>query len=170
MGIDYGNGQTNVSNVMVAGTDEVIRFGVISLHEVMQAWCEDSEAYYGHPQCPYCGAELDDDVDDDYECECGHIISWVDEECYGEAVSFYYDRAGYQAESDSYGGDIFITKSPYYTLCGFCSPCAPGAGYLTDAGNDCKEFCFGPDWFDGPAPHDIYSVATGKLVYKKGDK
>jgi hypothetical protein len=61
-------------------------------------------------------------------------------------------------------GDIFITKSPYYTVCGFCSPCAPGAGYLTDKSEDCAAFCFGPDWFDGPVPYLIYRVSDGMLV------
>lgn len=170
MGIDYGRGLTNVSDVTLPGTETVVRFGVISMDEVLQAWCDESEAYYGKPNCPACGNELDADICDGHECECGAVIDWVGEECYGyEPLSHYVDDGGYQAESDSYG-DIFIIKSPYYTLCGFCSPCAPGAGSLTDSGEDCAAFCFGPDWFDGPVPHDIYEVKTGRLVCAKGDK
>jgi len=169
MGIDYGNGLTNVSDVKFPGTTTVVRYGVISQNEVLQAWCDESEAYYGSPHCPACGNELDGDVDDGHECECGHVIDWVGEECYGdEPLSHYVDDGEYKAESDSYG-DIFITKSPYYTVCGYCSPCAPGAGYLTDPGEDCAAFCFGPDWFDGPVPHDIYDVKTGLIVCAKGD-
>lgn len=166
MGYDYGRGLTNVSNVLVPGEERVIRFGVISQNEVLQAWCDSSEGWYGSPHCPNCGAELDSDVDDGYECECGYEIQWVGEECYGdEPLSHYVDDGEYRAESDSYG-DIFITDSPYFTKCSYCSPCAPGAGYNTSAGDDCCAFCFGPDWFDGQPPHDIYSVETGELVCK----
>jgi len=166
MGFDYGNGCTNVSNVLVPADTRPIRFGVIHQNELLQAWCDESEPYYGCPVCPYCLAELEEDICDGYECECGHTIDWVGEECYGdEPLSFRYDCAGYKAESDSYG-DIILTDSPYYTLCNYCSPCAPGAGYLTEAGSDCAAFCFGPDWFDGRPPHDIYEVATGRLVCK----
>ena len=164
MGYDYGRGKTNVSNVTLPGTATVIRYGVISQNEVMQAWCDESEGWYGKPHCPECGAELEDDVCDGHECECGYTIDWVGEDCYGdEPISHYVDGGGYTAESDSYG-DIFITKSPYYTVCGYCSPCAPGAGYNTDPGEDCAAFCFGPDWFDGEPPHAIYRVSDGQLM------
>ncbi|MHC4121720.1 MAG: hypothetical protein ACYSWO_29970 [Planctomycetota bacterium] len=168
MGYDYGNGKTNVSDVRIKGSGLFIRFGVISQNEVLQAWCDSSMAFYGSPHCPECGVQLDDDVCDGHECECGYEIGWVGDECYGdEPLSFYVDDGEYSAESDSYG-DIFLTKSPYYTVCGYCSPCAPGAGYLTDDGEDCAAFCFGPDWFDGPVPHDIHEVSTGRLVCAKG--
>ena len=164
MGIDYGLGLTNVSDVKIEGSVEVIRYGVISQNEVLQAWCEGSEPYYGNPHCPECGAELDSDICDGHECECGYTIDWVGEECYGDEPDYWFiDDGEYKAWSDSYG-DIFITKSPYYTVCGFCSPCAPGAGYLTDSGEDCAAFCFGPDFFDDQPPHNIYEVATGRLV------
>ncbi len=158
MGIDYGRGQTNTD------TTNGIRYGVISPHEVLQAWCDDSEAYYGKPYCPKCDAELDDDVCDGHECDCGYTISWVGEECYGdEPLSHYVDDDEYQAEACC-DGDIFITKSPYYTKCGFCSPYAPGAGYLTDNDNDCKAYCFGHDWFDGNTPYPVYRVSDDSLV------
>lgn len=158
MGIDYGRGITNIDH------DNGIRYGVISQHEVLQAWCDDSEPFYGKPHCPKCGNELDEPVDDGYECECGHVIDWVGEECYGdEPLSHYVDDGEYRAEAGC-DGDIFITKSPYYTRCTFCSPCAPGAGYLTDRGNDCKAYCFGSDWFDGDCPYPIYRVADDSLV------
>lgn len=163
MGFDYGNGQTNVSRTKL-GTGERVRYGVISFHEVLQAWCDESEPFYGEPHCPHCGAELDSDVDDGYECECGHTIDWVGEECYGEPLSHFINSGGYEAESGD-DGDIFITKSPYYTRCNFCSPCAPGAGYLMDRGDDCFAFCFGPDWFDGECPYPVYRVLDGCMIY-----
>ena len=164
MGYDYGHGKTNVSNVLVPGVATIIRYGVISQNEVLEAWCEDSEGWYGDPCCPECGAELGEWDEYDHECECGYTIRDVGDECYGyEPISHYVDDAEYTAESDSHG-DIMITRSPYYTVCGYCSPCAPGAGYNTDPGEDCAAFCFGPDWFDGEPPHAIYRVSDGQLV------
>ena len=119
-----------------------IRYGVIHQNEVLQVWCDESEPYYG-------------DMD---ECEC--------EFC--DPVSFRIDDNEYQAESDSYG-DIFITKSPYFTYAQFCSPCAPGACYLMDELEERDEnnkcYCFGHDWFDDDvAPYKVYDVKTGELV------
>lgn len=157
MGIDYGFGKTNIDT-------NGIRYGVIPVNEVLQAWCDESEAYYGAPHCPECGNELDHDVCDGHTCDCGYEIKWVGDECYGdEPISHYVDDSDLTAESDSHG-DIVITKSPYYTTCGFCSPCAPGAGYLMDRGDDCKAYCFGPDWFDGECPYPVYRVSDNSLV------
>lgn len=168
MGIDYGSGVANVSDVKIEGSVERVRFGVISQNEVIQAWCDESKGYYGAPHCPHCGNEFDETElqDCDNHCDCGGIFDWGSS--WGdEPLSHYVDSDGYEAEAGS-DGDIFIAKSPYYTVCGFCSPCAPGAGYLTDSGEDCAAFCFGPDWFDGPVPHNIYEVETGRLVCVKG--
>jgi len=160
MGIDYGHGNTNID------TKTGIRYGVISQRDVGDAWYDESEAFYGSSHCPECGDELDDDTLDEYECECGHEIKWVGEECYGdEVISHYIDNGEYSAECGD-SGDIFIYRSPYYTNCGFCSPCAPGAGYLTDNGDDCKAYCFGPEWFDGDPPHAIYQISDNSLVYE----
>lgn len=50
-GIDYGLGVTNID--LQTG----IRYGVINQHEVLQAWCDSSEADYGEPHCGRCGNE-----------------------------------------------------------------------------------------------------------------
>ena len=111
-----------------------IRFGVIHQNECLQAWCDSSEPFYP------------EDCDENYE-----------------ATGFEYNNDGYEIKSDEYG-DLFITKSPYYTFCGFCSPCAPGAGYLTSDGN-VKSYCLNHDWFeDNKAPYTVYSVETGEVV------
>lgn len=163
MGIDYGHGQTNIDH------KTGLRFGVVSPHDVGQAWYDESEAYYGSPHCPECGKELDNDICYGHKCECGYIIDWPGEECYGdEPLSHYYKDDEYEAEAGS-DGDIFITKSPYYTKCGFCSPCAPGAGYLTSQGDDCKAYCFGPDWFDGEPPYTIYRVSDDSKENNDGN-
>lgn len=168
MGIDYGSGVTNVSNKLVwedNGNRTRIRFGVISQHEVLQAWCDESEAWYGNPSCPHCGADVDPAELEycDNHCGCGGVFD--EESCYGyEPLSHYVDGE-YRAECSHDDGDIFITDSPYYTRCGYCSPCAPGAGYLVDGGDDCYAFCFGPDWFDGKCPYPVWRVSDGALIY-----
>ena len=135
IGIDYGLGRSNVD------TATGIRFGVISQNEVLQAWADSSEPYYG---------ETDDDEEID---DCA------------EPISYTYEEDGYVAECGD-DGDIFLTRSPYYTKCAFCSPCAPGAGYLMDhREGGIRAYCFGHDWFEGEAaPYPVYSVKTGKLV------
>jgi hypothetical protein len=160
-GIDYGSGITNIN--LSTG----IRYGVINQNECMDFWGEQSEAYYGLPHCPYCGNELKKDKEYSH---CPHCRkSLVEESLYSdEASSFYIDDETYTAESDDYG-DIFITKSPYYTYAQFCSPCAPGACYLSNElsgkpqGN--RAYCFGHDCFtDNKAPYHVYSVKTGEEI------
>lgn len=182
-GIDYGMGKTNVDS------KSNIRYGVINQNEVLQAWADSSESWYGDPTCPKCGNEvkefsahmkeyaIDDDSIfdewehnehecDDYICpDCEYIFG--NESAFGdEPHSFEYSGDGYQCSQSGDDGDIFILKSPYFTYAQFCSPCAPGAGYIM---NPCetgpKTYCFGPDWFDDEkAPYPVYSVETGELV------
>ena len=148
MGIDYGLGKTNID------TDTGIRFGVISQNEVLQAWCDSSESVY--PDIEH-DADCENSDNSDY-CNCGDML---------EPIAHKYSSDNYECEQSYDSGDIFILKSPFYTKCGFCSPCAPGAGYLlSQDSEDCKAYCFGVDWFeDGQTPYDIYSVADDSLVY-----
>ena len=156
-GIDYGLGKTNVDK------KTGIRYGVIHQNEVLQTWCDNSEPYYIY-SCPHCGNELKKG----YEAKrCSSCHKRIKEEDFGglEPYSFFIDDNEYSAESDDYG-DIFITKSPYYTLCQFCSPCALGAGYIINSIEDgIKTFCFGHDWFENEkAPYPIYEIKTGNLI------
>lgn len=169
--IDYGLGVTNIDKVTG------IRFGVISQNEVLQAWADSSEAQYGEAHCPDCGNEAIEYSEEKHcELESNRKHSCADYVC--ETCQFYFDSSDafpeealgytledgqYEACQDSYG-DIFITKSPYYTLCEFCSPCAPGAGYIMNDG-DVRAYCFGHDWFeDGKAPYKVYSVETNEEI------
>jgi len=176
MGIDYGHGKTNID------TKTGIRFGVIPHHAIGQAWYDSAEGDYGDPHCPKCGnacVEYDDGTHGDYgNCNGGGYRSCADYACvqcelYGEASDYYGDvpvshdleDGEYRATQSNDDCDIFVLESPYYTKCGFCSPCAPGAGYLLSESDDCKAYCFGHDWFDdGVAPYTVYSVATGEIV------
>lgn len=162
-GIDYGLGQTNIDRTTG------IRFGVIPVNEVCQAWYDSSEADYGPATCGECGTELTTDHDfigAEYACpSCERPIE-DREDMYGdEPICHTLDDGEYLATDDSQG-DIFIERSPYYTRAQFCSPCAPGACHLsnpTEKGE--RAYCFGHDWFeDGIAPYPVYSVATGELV------
>lgn len=187
-GIDYGMGQTNIDH------ETGIRYGVIHQHHVLQAWCDESEADYGEPHCPKCGNEAsvgvshtetnDDgsvtcwtehpDECEDYEVSgCGDYrcddcrIMFDSDEAYGDEPIGHYLRDDDEYVAQRYGddGDILVLRSPYYTLCSFCSPCAPGAGYLTTPGS-VKAYCFGPDWFDNePCPYKVYRVDNDELVY-----
>jgi rubredoxin len=162
-GIDYGGGITNID------TKTGIRYGVICQNEVLQAWADSSEAYYGNPddvECPKCGmCTSAENWGDSVEClKCGNVFE-AELGDFAEPISFFLDDGELIAECFE-DGDIFITASPYYTTCEFCSPCAPGAGYVINTRKDgVKAYCFGHDWFDnGKAPYPVYSVQTGKRV------
>jgi len=170
-GIDYGRGQSNIDR------ETGIRYGVIPLRDLHEFIYDDVEGHYT-PRCPECGDEFSDDDlanfegGEDVSCACGYEIYNTD--------SLYGDEADYQTlnveeyvtEIAGNGIDVFVIKSPYYTHAQFCSPCAPGAGYLTTPCPDGpKTYCFGHDMFDGnKAPYPVYSVETGELVEPESDK
>ena len=167
-GIDYGMGKANIDH------DTGIRYGVISQHEVLQAWADSSEADYptlldtNDFECskcrePYFPTEEDNWGDYVICKECGEEFELDGDDL--EPYGFILDDGEYKASCGQDGG-IFITLSPFYTECMFCSPCAPGAGYLMSPVKDgVKAYCFGHDWFDeGRAPYPVYQVDTGELV------
>jgi hypothetical protein len=179
-GIDYSLGQANVD-------EKGYHFGVVSQHEVLQAWADSSEAEYGKPLCPDCFNDLDEtseysvndkpvfdekgnEIEDEYYCSvCDKGVDENDPDIWSdEPLNFYYNEDGYQAEQTYGDTDIFITKSPYYTWAQYCSPCAPGAGYLMswmDKGNGIKTYCFGHDWFENEkAPYPVYRVDNDEEV------
>lgn len=184
-GIDYGLGQTNIDK------QTGIRYGVISQNEVLQAWADASEPDYGPPTCGKCGNEAVDinderipvdangDYPDDWDNKgndhacLGCRRSFWSDEAYGDEPNGYtLDDGEYKATSGS-DGDIFVLKSPYYTRAAFCSPCAPGACYLTQATDDGeKAYCFGHDMFwdsdSKRAPYPVYRVADDTLVEPEG--
>lgn len=161
-GIDYGFGKTNID------TENHIRFGVIPAREVGQAWYEDSEAYYTSIECPLCGQEV---ANDEETCpSCGDKaykdINEIKE--LQEPSSYFYKDDKYTLEQAD-EVDIFVLKSPYYTYSQFCSPCAPGAGYLLNEletpNINNKTYCLGPEWFeDEKAPYTVWEIETSKKV------
>lgn len=177
MGIDYGNGTTNIDHA--AG----IRYGVIPANSVAY-WYESSEPNYGEPHCPKCGNPVETFNDEthsefeslnshscaDYACEsCGVYLDSSD--AYGEEpLSWSINDGEIIATQAGDDHDIFVIKSPFYTFAPFCSPCAPGACYLLNGSteSDAKAYCFPVDWFDDsiePCPYPVYRVDTDECVY-----
>jgi ribosomal protein L37AE/L43A len=184
-GIDYGNGVANIDQ------ETGMRYGVIHHGEVGQSWYEDSEAQYDNEHCPECGHDLRTRKNGDLYCPGCKDFDPEYSFDMQKPESFTYDQDGYIAQQSADDCDIFVIKSPYYTYCKFCSPCAPGAGYLMDCitpkqiksmmsmniaiETNCKIFaevegyirayCFGHDWFDNDhAPYPVFSVETGELI------
>lgn len=190
MGIDYGMGLTNIDPA------NGIRYGVIPMNSVSQAWGDSSEPDYGEPHCPKCGnpacngesksvqsangvtvwTEQPEHTEDwecsgcgDYRCDDCEYLFDGDEAFGDEASAWYLGDGEYVAAQSGDDCDIFITKSPYYTFAEFCSPCAPGAGYLLSPNPDGpKTYCFAADWFDSefePCPYPVYRVDNDECVY-----
>lgn len=180
MSIDYGGGLVNIDHATG------IRYGVISQHSLGSGFFDNFEPDYGSPQCPRCGHEADtpdtfgesfvDGRPDDYTNErfesdefvcvgCKHFFG--SESAFGDdPVAHYLDVDGIHAES-CLDSDVMVTKSPYYTLAPFCSPCVPGAGNLDDAkdGRGVKTYCFDHSWFeDGKAPYRVFRVEGDEEV------
>lgn len=174
-GIDYGMGRTNIDPATG------IRYGVIHSGALACEALEDFEADYGPPTCGKCGGDAkdvdDDDAPDFDETEDGAPIwkrsrgceDYYCEDCFrvfdssdafgDEPIGHHLGDGEYIASIDSYG-DVFITKSPFYTRAQFCSPCAPGAVHLSNPCDDGERgYCFGHDWFDGDAaPYRVFRV------------
>lgn len=87
-------------------------------------------------------------LNDKYENECANMV---------------YEKDGYIIQGNNDDPDLFVIKSPVFTIAPLCSPCAPNAGYLRDAVKtltNLKEkcgvltYCLEDDWFnEGKAPY-----------------
>jgi hypothetical protein len=144
-GFDYGRGVTNID------PQTGIRYGVISMHSVLQAWADSSEPIY---PCSECGYWPDDSNEDENECE------------YCSAYGYKYEGEGYTIIS-CLDTDIMVIKSPFYTYARFCSPCVPGAGNLDEPDPDrqVKTYALGHDWFEaGKAPYPVFKVQDDQEV------
>lgn len=74
-------------------------------------------------------------------------------------IAFTYEKDGYVLELND-DNTIWVFKSPYFTTCAYCSPCAPGAGDLNAyRTNGVKTYCLDLSWFDNNvAPYLVYNV------------
>jgi hypothetical protein len=153
-----------------------IRYGVISPHSI-SPWSLD-EIYQNGTDPIY--EELKNDLIDPIRKHLnnfGFSVGQIDEvldplidnfnesyESDGSGIMDYSDKEyDLHVSGDNFG--IFVMKSPYYTWCKPCSPCAPGAGDLDNPadthtfmiegdkqvdypGHSEKTLCLGPEWFD----------------------
>lgn len=176
-GIDYGMGQSNID--LTTG----IRYGVIPLNDLMPEAADDifthgedvGFAEYVQETKDELAEVIADCLDnrgadladpDEVAAEIVDMIEWRDVESSGP---YEYEGDGYQLRTMSDNSEIFVLRSPFYTHAQFCSPCAPGAGYLPNYCPDGpKTYCLGPDWFDkeGPPYVRIYRVSDDSLVYE----
>jgi len=147
----------NVTNVNVATG---IHYGVIHSGKV-DFWIEQSEATFEF-DCPFCGEPLGEDIPP----KCPACKAELNEEDFSdvEVAGFVFKEDEYYAVQDASDTDIFVISSPYYTMCRFCSPCAPGAGDLLAPGNACKAYCLGHEWFEHGAPYKVFRVSTNEEV------
>lgn len=139
--IDYGLGLKNVD------LNTGIRYGVISQYDVGESWYDSSEAIFNCQDCHYSSEDRGCDI----PCD---------------PIEFIYEDNEYSITQLAEDSDLFIFKSPFYTLCNFCSPCAPGAGFLLDQNkNGIKAYCLGHDWFDnGKAPYRVFRADNNEEV------
>lgn len=140
-----------------------IRYGVISPHSINQDALNDIYTNGTDPQYEEAKKELltkieefcDDNAIPFDRVKDVLIDEWNDNyQSDGSGVMDYSDNEyDLHVSGDNFG--IFVMKSPYYTYCRGCSPCAPGAGDL-DSPLDVdpkypeigKTFCLGHEWFD----------------------
>lgn len=165
-GIDYSGPSGTVNRDPETG----IRYGIIPIHRLGEFAHDSFEPEYD-PHCPHCGEpwESADYCDrPDGEDWCAHCDARSrDDDRYGDEPSRVTLDDGETKGMLDESGDVWIFRSPYYTRAAFCSPCAPGACYLTSPCDDGERaYCLGPDWFDedNPAPYPIYSVESGERV------
>lgn len=175
-GIDYAGRDGTCNRDLKTG----IRYGIIPLHELNE-FAHDSFNPEYDECCPYCGEDWPADIEmcgrpdkrttlgfTPYGADCPACGEFVreDDTTPDEPSRITLDEPGYEGMLAS-DNDVWIFRSPYFTRAAFCSPCAPGACYLTSPCVDGERaYCLGPEWFDedNPAPYPIYSVETGALV------
>jgi len=121
-------------------------------------------------------ASIEDFMFDDNVKEILELIEEHFNENYqGDCALMRYERDGFIIEASNDDCDLFIIKSPFYTLAPPCSPCAPGAGYLRDGikedeldengevkvgSGGIETYCLPEDWFseENPCPYKYWEV------------
>lgn len=162
-----------------------ISYGVISPHAISPYALEDIYQRGTDPHYENTKEELLNDIKslcDNYGLSFDNINcdSFIDEmnnnyeSCGDGQCDYSDDEYIIHVSGDNFG--IFVIKSPYYTYCRKCSPCAPGAGDL-DAPLNIDEievldmhdraYCFGPEYFDAKyhkIPYRVFRVDNDEEV------
>jgi hypothetical protein len=142
-----------------------IRYGVISPHSISSFALDDIYNNGTDTICESGKQELLDDIKQ--FCE-DHYLKFdrINTDSFEDQYYEHYENSDGQMDysdneytlhvsGDNFG--IFVMRSPYYTYCRGCSPCAPGAGDLDSpmtsydgpiSTNYDKALCLAPDWFD----------------------
>jgi hypothetical protein len=168
-----------------------IRYGVISPHAISQYALSDIYTNGDDPHYEYQKNEIERDYKND--CEEKNIPFNQDDldiliqdmsDCFENPdgqMDYSDSEYDLHVSGDNFG--IFVMRSPYYTYCRGCSPCAPGAGDLNspitdkDQLADCmslktifsagKALCLGHEWFD--QDNDQYSRKIPYRVFRVSD-
>jgi hypothetical protein len=173
--IDYGRGLVNID------TETGIRYGVVHMNSLDNAWDRmeqgtnlDFEEYKEHIRNRLARAidgVLDDEgLDqcnmsaDDYAAEIVDSLEFDRYENNGDFVRYELEEDGLNLRTTN-RGDLFVIKSPFYTLARFCSPCAPGAGDLYAARDGgVRTYCLPADWWS-ECPYPIYRCDNNQLTH-----
>lgn len=189
-GLDYARG-TATNRDAVTG----IRYGVISQYSVNPDAIEDIYSHGEDLSYKEAHAEAMREARTEWE-NAGNSAEDFDEDSASQDFAdgyesdnglndYLYERDGYKL-TGCLSNDLFVIRSPFFTVAQFCSPCVPGAGNLdspfesvnnqegldgVDYLNEAESagfprvYCLGHDWFESNmAPYAVYSVETGKLV------
>ena len=177
-GIDYGMGQSNIDH------ETGIRYGVIPLNDLMPEAADDIFTHGEDVGYSAAIEEIKDGIeagfkrvlkdlglrpDDDDISDMADTIMQDQEFHFESSGPYEYEGDGYSLRTMSDNSEMWVFKSKFYTRAQFCSPCAPGAGYLPSYCPDGpKVYCLGPDWFDedGPPYFKIYRVDDDSVVYE----
>jgi hypothetical protein len=161
-----------------------IRYGVISPHAISNFALDEIYTNGTDPQYEEGKTRLTDDITkilNGYGFSVGQIdevlspVIDIFNESYendGSGIMDYSDKDyDLHVSGDNFG--IFVMRSPYYTFCRGCSPCAPGAGDLNNPLNTDEHevldigdraLCLGPEWFD--TDNDQYSHKIPYRVFR----
>ena len=154
-----------------------ISYGVISPHSINQdclssLYDEGTDPYYENAKEEFTTTLKsiisnfmyennvtleDDEIDIDY-----YLDRWNNnyESCGDGQCDFKDSEYTLHISGDNFG--IYVMRSPYYTYCRKCSPCAPGAGDLNNPleieeievlDTYDRAYCLGPDYF-GDSEYD----------------
>lgn len=159
MGIDYGHGRTNRDPATG------FRFGILPLSSLPDWFLDECEQEY-LPACPECGSDdLQELRNERKRCRDCRYTANEDYFIPEEPNATNFDVDGVQGFVDR-ENDVWITRSPWIAQCQFCSPCAPGAGYLISAAKDCWAFAPDPSWFGEDA--EIVSRILARATPQEG--
>ena len=163
-----------------------ISYGVISPHAIDQDVLNDLYNDGTDPHYENAKEALMDDIRSLCDNH-GLDFEQIDTDTFIDEMNKHYESCGdgqcdysdkdytLHISGDNFG--IFVIKSPYYTYCRKCSPCAPGAGDLNNPldieeievlDNYDRAYCLGPEYFGeseyDKLPYRVFRVDSDEEV------